>query len=759
MAIPITWNEDAAPKITVLEDGTEVVRSCVFSPPGCHNVGCGVRLHIKDGYLTKVEGDPDHPITRGRLCVRCLSLKEYVYHPDRIIYPMKRTGKRGEDRWNRITWDEAFDIIIARTHDIKEKYGPESIVTMNGTGRQCTRYQYPLTATGLGTPNVCYTQSGWSCMGPRLTVTTMVLGGGYSEMDWAAGHPDRYDDPEYVLPKYILVWGKEPLASNPDGMWGHSVIEMMKRGTKVIMVDPRMNWLATRAEYVLRLKPGTDTALAMGMLNVIVREDLIDRDFVENYTYGWDEFKERILRYAPAWAAEATGVPEDEIVEVARALATARPVSLCAGLAVDQNPNGVQLMHCLVAMSGITGNLDVPGGTEVGRLSLLDMTKSTAALPKELTDKTIGQKDYPALPLVLNTAHPDLVLDTLETGRPYPIKMAWIASSNFIAPTNSAQPRRWYDAMTKTLEFCVATDTFMNPTIMALADIFLPLSTFVEHEGIVTTQQGRNSGIVGSFTKLITVGECKSDIEILLEVVKRMNPEEYANDKKWLSPENYLDGQLEPFGITFKDLASKVVVQQVAGYRKHETGALRYDKQPGFNTTTGKLELYSLMFEMFGDDPLPYYEAPRYGPDSRPDLAEEYPLTLITGVRTHTSFHSEHRQIPSLREITPDPLIEIHPDTAAKLGIINGDWVWIENMWGRCKEKAKITSIVSPDVVSAAHGWWFPEKRASEPSLFGVWESNINNLIPHKEIGRLGFGAPYKSIPCKVYKVEPEFAG
>ena len=432
----VHWKETSEWKKT-LADGTEVIRTCAWSPPGCHSVGCGLRLFVKDGELVKVEGDPEHPLTKGKLCVRCLALKEYIYHPDRIKYPMKRAGKRGEDKWERISWDEALDTIIEKTEEITEKYGPESIISMVGTGRQAVRFQYPLTSIGLGSPNVCYSQSGWSCMGPRNTVTTMVLGGGYVELDWAAGLPGRYDDPEYVLPEYILMWGKDPLKTNPDGLWGHSVIEMLKRGSKLIMVDPRMSWLATKAEQVLQLKPGTDTALALAMLHIIINEDLYDHEFVEKWTHGFEELKERVQQYSPAWAAKATGVPESQIVEVTRILAAADTVSLCMGLATDQNPNGVQLVHALISMISITGNLDVPGGTEVGRLMVMDMN-ADAPLPEELTDKVIGQKEYPALPLVLNTTHPDLTLETFETEKPYPLRMVWISSSNFISPTNSA---------------------------------------------------------------------------------------------------------------------------------------------------------------------------------------------------------------------------------------------------------------------------------------------------------------------------------
>ncbi|NTU89781.1 MAG: dehydrogenase, partial [Actinobacteria bacterium] len=204
---------------------------------------------------------------------------------------------------------------------------------------------------------------------------------------------------------------------------------------------------------------------------------------------------------------------------------------------------------------------------------------------------------------------------------------------------------------------------------------------------------------------------------------------------------------------SWDELSSKVVAtNDIGGYHKHERGLIRSDGQPGFQTVTGRVELWATGYQNLGDDPLPYYEAPRLLKEQRPDLSEEYPLILTTGQRYFASFHSEHRQIPSLRQLTPNALVEIHPETAAKLGIKDGDEVIIENPWGTAKEIARVIPTVRPDVISAAHGWWYPEEAAAEPSLFGVWKSTVNSLVPHKEIGKMGFGAPYKALCCKVYK-------
>jgi len=735
------------------KNGCYTVRTCGWSPPGDHPVGCGMKLHIKDGRLVKVEGDPEHPISQGRLCVRCLSLPEYVHHPQRITYPMKRVGARGEDKWQRISWDEAWDIIVEKINGFKKNYGAESIIVFGGTGREACLYYYPLGFASLGTPNVCYPLSGWSCYGPRCAITDYILGAGYPEIDFAGHYPDRYDNPNYKLPKYIMLWGKMPLWSNPDGFYGHSLIDMMKRGTKIISVDPRINWLSTRAEHRLQLRPGSDTALALGLLNVIINEDLYDHEFVDKWCYGFAELKERVQEYPPEKVEEITWVKKERIVEVARILATDKPNAIQWGLAIDENPNGVQLGHAILSIIAITGNLDVPGGITLGPPSTLLgkwRIETRSELSEDLWAKRIGAAEWPALSTALATTHPDETLDTLETGKPYKLRMGWFNSSNFITATNSAQPDRWYRAL-KSLEFNVVQDCFMTPTAMAFADIFLPLPTFAEHDGVVLTHFGRNAIFVGAMNKALEVGECKSDIEVCIELGKRLNPEAWP----WDNVEDFFSDQLKPeLGFDFNGLRERGVYQPGYTYHKHEKGLLRADGEPGFNTVTGKVELSSTLFELWGDDPLPYYKEPPYSPISTPELAKEYPLILTTGARNVTSFHSEHRQIPSLRAITPDPIMEIHPDTAASLGIIEGDWVYMENMFGKAKEKAHLTPAIHPKVVHASHGWWYPEKPAEEPSLYGVWESNINTLIPHKHIGKLGFGAPFKSILCKVYKVE-----
>lgn len=259
-----------------------------------------------------------------------------------------------------------------------------------------------------------------------------------------------------------------------------------------------------------------------------------------------------------------------------------------------------------------------------------------------------------------------------------------------------------------------------------------------------------------SINKAMTVDECLPDVEINFELAKRFDPDFRFEDIHAL-----FDDILKPSGMTFKELQKNGWVFPPEGssscpYRRHEKGLLRPDKKPGFRTPTGLFELYSTLREDWNLEPIPHHEEPPFTPVSRPDLAKDYPLILSTGRRSPVFFHSEHRNIPWLRDVDPDPVVEIHPDTAAEHGIGNGEWLWVENWMGRARFKAKVTPVVPTWMIMTAHGWWFPEKDPAEPSLFGVWESNINQLLPMNQQGKDGMGAPIKHSMCKIYKVGRE---
>ena len=667
---------------------------------------------------------------------------------------MKRAREdRGKNKWERITWDEAFDTIAEKVAYYKENYGAESILMQGGTGREGGPMLPAYAQAALGTPNASQPLSGYSCYIPRVAGTTYVTGVAYPEMDYAGGLPGRYDDPAFKLPELIVFWGKDPLPTNGDGLFGHAAIDMMRRGSKLMSIDPRVNWVATRADWHLRLRPGTDTALGMAMLNVIIEEDLYDHDFVERWCYGFEQLAERVKEMPAEKAAEITGVDAGLITEAARVYAAAKPAQIAWGLAIDMKSNGMQAGHCILALEAITGNLDVPGGQLVGDVNDgLELGFGWKELGPELQEKILGLKRYPAMVSFVLNAHCDMVLDALETGEPYAFKMAGFEDCNGLAGTDCAQPQRWHDAY-QNLEWCFGIDVWLTPTIQATCELFLPLSSTVEHDSVVYSHYGASPITMGAVNKSITVGEGKGDAEIMYEIGRRCMPinfGRFANFYEFL--EYYrLNGK-----TTFEELREEVVHQktETLSYRKYETGKLRPDGMPGFNTPTGRVELYSTMFRQFGVDPLPYYEEPQLSPVSTPEKMEEYPFVLTTGARTYCYFHSEGKQIPYLREINPDPLIEINPQDALELGIADGQWVRVSNPFGSCVLKAKVTQTVYPGLVMAQHGFWFPEEDGEEPHLYDVWRSNINLLMPHFYVGELGFGAPYKCLICKVEPIE-----
>jgi len=741
------------------KDDIKVVKTGAWSGgPGCHG-GCGVELYIKDGKLIKVEGDEDHPFLQGRLCPRALAMTQYTYHPNRLRRPLKRVGARGEGKWQEIPWDEALDEVEYRMDKIRKEYGPEAMVFGQGTGRDAGGSLIFL-AYAYGSPNwTLFGLSGISCFTPRLAGMHMVCGD-ISFEDAAQFLPRRYDDPDYTPPKLMIIWGRGMRGSQCADHYftSHWVVDLMKRGTKLIVIDPRFTWTASRAEKWLQIRPGTDGALALGFLNVIINEKLYDAEFVEKWTYGFEELKKRVQEYPPQKVSEITWVPAEDIVEVARAYAKAKPAAIRFGQPLDCNANAIGTMQALNALWSITGNLDVPGGNVIARppFGVTIYPYSTQEVVQlygqefvdNMNKKRIGADKFPLVKNFRSWALSDCVLEQMETQKPYPIRGLYLYTNNFLACT-AQDPIRHYEAVKK-LDFNVVSDIFMTPTAQAIADIVLPGATFAEKDSVFTTGVPLNG-----IHKQIQVEECRSHWEVAFELAKRFNPQAVP----WNNLKELFTDRISNSGMTFEELckspwamAPKDHPTGTCGYRRCEKGLLRPDGKPGFRTPTGKVELYSTNLEAYGLDPLPHHEEPIESPISTPEIYEKYPLILITGRRMPTMFHSEHRQIPWLRQFEEEPIVELHPDTAKELGLSDGQWVWIEGVRGRCKRKLKITPVVHPKIAMAPHGWWLPETEGAAPNFYGVMEINVNLLIPMGKEGKAGYGgAPIKTMLCRIY--------
>lgn len=755
-------NDIGKPWRWVEEDGTIVTRGAAWSAPGCHPTGCGIKVCVKDGKLVRIEGDENHPVTKGRLCVRCLTLKDFTYHPDRIVHPMKRAKEdRGKDKWERCTWEEAYDIIATNVAKIKKEYGAETLFGLTGTGRM-TQMAGVGAHRALGTPNGCYCQSGFACYGPRVSITQYLLGAPYLEIDFAGGLPGGYDDPRYTVPEMIVQWGKEPLVSNGDGLFGHAVLELVKRGAKLMSIDPRLTWTCALADYHLQIRPGTDAALGMAMLDTIITENLYDIEFVDKWCYGFEQLAYRVHTMPAERVAVICEIPAEEIREAARAYAKAKPAAIAWGLAIDQNINGAQAGQCILSLIAITGNFDVPGGNILQGITDGTGDKVVAGLgwrllPDNLKEKVIGLEEYPAYVNMMLRAHADRALDALETEVPYKMHGCWVGSTNLLTPTCSAQPKRWYNAL-KDLDFNWVNECWMSPTAMVVCDVILPIASCIEQDSIVPTHYGGTPNYYSALNKCIEVGEVKGEFENYFDQGRIVNPPAWTGENESTVLEFIEDYFIGGTGVTYEQLREEVTHQRVVGYRKYETGHLRKDGKPGFETMTGRLELYLYAFQSFGEDPLPYYAEPPYGPYASPEEFKKYPLILTTGAREYAYFHSEGRQIPYLRELCPEPVFEVSAEDAAARGVRDGDWVRIENQFGFCMMVAQITNKVKPGLVHTQHGWWFPEEDGDFPHLFGTLKSNINSLVPHSRNGKLGFGAPYKCLICDFRKaIEQDF--
>ncbi len=693
---------------------------------GCHG-GCMHILTVEDGRLVKVRPDPDGPLNHGHACVKGMSIIEQMYHPDRLLYPLRRKGPRGRGTWERITWDEAYDEIVRRLTQLREAYGPECVALTTGTGRHHLAHLWRF-GNVLGTPNA--TSSGaLICLGPRKNAGEFTAGV-FAGVDYYGA----------VKPAGILVWGANPAVSGADGELQWHIKDAVRAGTPLIVVDPQPTELAKQAVCWLRLRPGTDGALALGILNLLISEDLYDHAFVEGYTHGFAELKERCAQYPVEKVAQITWVPEADIRKAARLIASLKPLSLEWGCAIEQTPNAIQTCRAIFLIPALTGNWDVPGGFVPSKEIAPTVYPLFERLSPEESAKCISGgyplNDGTASPKLF--AHPYETFDAMKTGKPYRIRALLSNANNSLISMPDA--KHAYECL-MALDFFVYMDFFMTPTA-ELADLVLPAALWPEIDSLFCMPEFGDEALL-TMRKAVQVGECKSDEEFFLEVCRRMGLDFGADSQEQLLNELLEEmGRRRPeyAGIDFERLKELNYIVPKREYEQY--------KVHGFHTPTGKFELWSTAIEKAGGDPLPYWEEVPESPVSRPDLARDYPLVLTTGGRIQPYFISNNRQIKSLRRAHPFPLVSLHPDTAAHYGIAEGDWVWIETPRGKITQKAVFKPELDPRVVNCEMGWWYPE--AGAPG-YGWDESNVN-LLTSGQRPCDPFGGAYqlRALLCRI---------
>jgi anaerobic selenocysteine-containing dehydrogenase len=707
-------------------------------------------MYVKDGKLEKVEGDPEHPFNQGKICPRCAALPDVINHPQRLQYPMKRDpSKRGNpDAWEKITWDEAYDLWETEFKRLQAEYGTGTVQGFQGTGRNIM-WENQRLVYSMGSPHVVSYISGISCWMPRMVAHVMVAGN-YTQVDCSQVFEDRWEHEGFKVPEIILVWGNDCSKSSSDGFLGSWIIECVQRGSKLIVADPRLTWFAARADIWLQLRPASDSALTIAFLKTIIDEDLYDHDFVDKWTYGFDELKEALSQYDIDELCERAWVPADKLRAAARMYAAGNNSAIQLGLSLDMQSNGITSVHTLIAAMAICNNLDAPGGNiytpDPGGVSTFGW--GWEHLTEKQQKELIGYYEYPMIGMGMRLDQPDLMLFQAEADEPQPYRAAYMIGTNPLTCMSCSDLSRVYKVMQK-LEFIVGMDYIMTPTMQALADLCLPIAMYPEKKSIRSWYA--NISAITPAVGLERNGDCKSDQEIIIDIGSRFNYDMFP----WDDVDGMYDAMLEPAPLNYEELTDmRWWYDPSIEYYKYEKGQFRLDGKPGFPTPTGRIELYSTIAESIGAPPLPYYAEPYQSPYASPDVYEKYPVVTITGTRNIQFFHSEHRHIGKLREICPDPTFEINPEYAKSLGIKEGDWCWIENDLGRIRQRAHLTNIIDYRCINLQSGWWFPEMDPHDDPMYGCWDVNPNILIDPGHQGRTGFGADFKALLCKVYRVK-----
>jgi anaerobic selenocysteine-containing dehydrogenase len=696
--------------------GEKIVRSTC----GICQAGCGVRIHVEDNRAIHIEGDPDSPINRGALCEKGLASLEYLYHPDRLKYPLRRKGERGSGSWERAAWDEVLDEVAETFTRIKSSCGPESLVFMSGSFKGGFDYAHLRRfANAFEAPNIATMSP--VCYVPRVYGATVTHG-------FTALHDYEYP------PACIIVWGAN-LAQSRIGEYKQTLCAL-KKGSRLIVIDPRRIELSDSADLWLRPRPGSDLALALGLINVIINEGLYHAEFVNKWTVGFDKLKDHIREYTPELVEEISWVKADDIRKAARIYANNRPGIIQAGNAIDHTMNNFQTARAVSILGAITGNIGVPGGelscSPPGIISPIGSPELDLRdkISKELRERRLNAGDE-LLPMAFY-ATPQRIVKSILKGEPYWIKAGYIQGGNLLLTYSNA--RQTYEAFKK-LEFLVVADMFMTPTA-ALADIVLPAATYLEFDSIVAPPYYPVAQVQ---QKVAQIGECRSDYEILRDLAKRLGLDKYF----WESEVECMDYVLKPVGLCFEEFREIGFLKGIKEYRRHE--------RDGFPTPSGKVELFSRKLMEWGFDPMPTYHEPPETSRSDPELSMEFPLVL-TSWKSAVFRHSGGRQIAVLRGLHPEPVVLLHPDTAREQGLEDGDWVYVETKRGQIRQRVNLTTDILPRVAGVDYGWWFPEE--GPECLYGWERSNINILTDNNPPFGPEMGSPnLRGFLCKITKV------
>jgi len=673
---------------------------------------CPLRLHVKDNRIVRVEGDDAPEPDQLRTCLRCRAYRQMVHHPERLMYPQKRIGAKGEGKFARISWDEALETLAGELKRVKETYGPESIFLATGGG-----YLAGLHNPGLAAARLLNQFGGFTTHYGNISSEGAVWASLTTYGSVMVGH--SRDD--LMNSKLIILWGWDPARMISGTNTMYHLIRAKENGAKVISIDPRYHdTAAVLADEWIPIRPGTDTAVMVAMAQVMIRENLHDQAFLDKYTVGFDKFADYVLgredglEKTPAWAAEISGVPAETIERLAREYAATKPAALmdCQGPA--RSAMGEQYNRCAATLCAMTGNVGRPGGSAGGGLMGIPVAhmfrmpgippgKNPVEMKGPKIKGTLDIRDRVVMRVHINKIF-DAILEGKKGGYPADIKLVWSMCNNYLNQTgNSNKAAR----ALKKLEYLAVNELFMTPQAR-YADLLLPVTSAAERSDLTRPWP---SGPYYIFINraLEPLGECKSDLDIAAELAERLG----IKDFKPFSDEEYLRmfmdqdpemaAQIKDFEKFKKEGVHRVRLPEPIVAFKEQIDEI--EKNP-FPTPSGKIEIYSQRVADMNHPlcpPIPKYMRT---PEDRFDpLAEKYPLQLLTP-HPKNRVHSELYKVEWLREVEPHR-VWINPVDAEARGVRNGDEVYVFNDRGRVAITAWVTERIIPGVVCIFEGAWY----------------------------------------------------
>ena len=682
-----------------MANAKEILTDCTL----CYH-SCGCRVTVEDGKAVKIRGLESHPLNRGRLCPKGANALATIYSPDRLRRPLKRAN----GGFTEISWDQALDEIAGKLQDLKKRFGPQVLGVFSGSigvenlemAGLVQRFK-----AAYGSPNFFSVES--VCYRMRIRVRQMTFG--------------RYPVEEMDSNLYIL-WGHNPDQS--DFPLKFALKRNLDKGARLVVIDPKRIPIADRAEMYLRIRPGTDGALALAMMNVIINEKLYDRDFIEQHTFGFDRLVPHVQQYTPEWAEEVTWVAAEDIRKLARLFAGTRGASIFQGTCThDQTANGTQNSRAFSILQAITGNINVPGGW------VTSPSPRLGNVGLSVEGEPVGSDQYPLFFELWGKKSPYGVVTVVPESIPEKLKAFLVAGGNPLVSMPDSNAFR--DSFRK-LDLLVVHDLFMTETAKE-AHYVLPACSHLEKWGLAY-----NYNVCHCVPFLMLRKKCIeplheswSEWKFFTELAKRLGMEDKF---PWKTEEEMVAFELAPSGFSFDHLLNEKPEGVVYA-------AKSYERQEGlFRSPSGRIEIYSEAFEKVGFDPLPTFLEPERGPKrGKKDFLKKYPLILSTGSRNLYYTHSQHRNVEALRKIYPEPMAEISPATAKQFGVQNGDPVVVETNRGQVRMKAGVDDRVADGVVLVPHGWG--------------GEANAN-LLTDVQCREPIMGYPdMKSLQCSIRKV------